>query len=326
MNELEWLQERARRLCSGREPELSSTALDALAARHGPEAVLELRREIGLQLSGECFRAGLFSEAARWFRQRLTATQELADHLARAGDEEGAAREVEELARHAWAVGDLALFGRYVREGCEPERGLQPRLEVLPALFLSWAVLGRRFHPAHWRQRLDEAVGAERAELKARFQGAEREVARGLVVDSRRALCEWWLGDWDAAAAPAAAAAEAFRTRGRHRPEGLVVAHAREWTLRMEGLALLLEGRERPEVLEDATAAFLRALAASAMTRDVEWKDLVVLRLTALAWLDPDHQNVAAFRAAFPHLEILLAREREWPAEEAETTGGSLES
>ena len=110
MDELQWLGERARRHSARREPELSAQNLAALEREHGLEAALERRREVGIQLSGECFRSGLFDEAARWFRQRLTATQQLADHLAQTGDEEGAQREVEELARHAWAVGDLALL------------------------------------------------------------------------------------------------------------------------------------------------------------------------------------------------------------------------
>ena len=320
MDEWTWLQRRAQELCASREPELGEAALEALRGEHGDEAVLDLRREVGLQLSGECFRAGLFPEAAAWFRRRLDATRELADHLAAAGDEDGAAREAEELARHAWAVGDLALFGRYVREGCDPKRGLRPRLEVLPALFLSWAVLRRRFAPEHWEAHLEQAAEAELAELADRWTGRELEVARGVAVDSRRALSAWWLGRFEEAARLAATAGEAFRSRGRHRPEGLSVPHAREWTLRMEGLQLLAAGRSDAECLERAAEALARALAASAFTRDVEWKDLVILHLTARAWRDPQDPAVAAFTEAFPHLGHLLATERDWSGE-AEAAG-----
>lgn len=312
MDELSWLADRARRLSARREPELSTANLESLEREHGPEAPLERRREIGVQLSGECFRSGLFEEAARWFRQRLSATQQLSDFLAQSGDEDGARREVEELARHAWAVGDLELFGRYVEEGCDPRRELRPRLEVYPAMFLSWAVLGHRFHPQHWSAQLDASVEIERASLKMSWTAETLGVAEGILVDARLALCRYWQGDFNEAAELAQTAVEAFRARRRHRPEGLPLPHVRAWRLRLEGLALLLAGREDPSQLAAAGRAFAKALAATALTRDVDWKDLVILHLTALAWRNPSDESVAAFEAGFPRLAPVLARERCW--------------
>jgi tetratricopeptide (TPR) repeat protein len=317
MDELSWLSERTGRLAALREPELSAERLGALEREQGLEAALERRREIGIQLSGECFRAGLFDEAGRWFRRRLTATQQLADHLAQAGDEEGARREVEELARHAWAVGDFALFRRYVSEGCDPARDLRPRLDVYPAMFLSWAVLGERFAPEHWENRLNEQLASERKGLALSWQDESLRVAEGILVDSRLALCRHWQGDWEQASSLADRALRAFRDRGRHRPEGLSLPHVRAWRLRIEGLALLLRGRADDSCLEESAHALAKGLAATALTREIEWKDIVILRLTALAWRDAGDPSVTAFTAAFPQLAPLLERERSWSAESA---------
>ena len=52
---------------------------------------------------------------------------------------------------------------------------------------------------------------------------------------------------------------------------------------------------------------------------------LVTALRAALAWRDAEHDDVAAFRAAFPHLAPLLAREREWASEPTAESGAADE-
>lgn len=314
MNEVQWLVQRAEKLAATQLAELTDDELRRLEDQFGPEAVLSRRHDAYFVLSNECFRAGLFTDAARYFRLRQQATRDYADFLGAEGDEQGAAHEMEELARHSWAIGDLDLFRRYVEEGSAPHAGTQPRLDVYPAMFMAWSVLGEAFHGEHWLREFEATVEKRRRDVRARWGESHASTVGAVTISTRLALAAHWLCDHEGVRESARRALQGFRDLGQARPEGFSIAHKRAWLLRTEGLLALAEGRGVPARLGDAADVLSSALAATALTRCPEWKDLVILRLTALHWRDPDDPTAVEFGRAFPHLAHLLDRDRQPPA------------
>jgi hypothetical protein len=292
---------------------LAPEAQAGLIEEHGPDGLLLERQNATRELSAGFFQAGAFAKAAQWFRAQHENLAAYSSWLNERGDPEGARLLREERARMAWGPGDIPVFAQFVAEGCEPVRDLRPAWDAWPALFLAWATIGQRFHPDHWLPRWAEAQDAERRDVRGRHPDAP-DAAAAVLVDGRCARAAFWLGDLDAAAAHATRAATALRGWRRSRPAHLAVPEKRVWLHRLEGTVALVEGRERPARLDDAVRSFAKALEAAFFTHSLDWKDLVLLHVTARAGRDDADPFVAAFRESFPHLAHLLAQERVWEA------------
>lgn len=307
MEPLTELMERAHVLATRHEAALAPASWDRILREFGPDGLLQERGNAWFLVATAYFRAGAFREAAAWFRRwRDNALEHARWHESR-GDLESARYVRVEIARHAWSFGDTELFERYVREGCEPTEGVAPRLDVLAALFLAWSVVGHRFHPEHWLACWAAEADEERRRLAAQYRGhdAALAVARGIVVDARLARGWYWLGERERALAHARTAEQAFADLVRVRPAGLVVHEKRAWRRRIEGLVHLLSASDGPHHARRAAAAFGKALAAAAAVHGQDWKDLVLLHLTALRAQGEPHPLLDAFAEHYPHLAHL---------------------
>lgn len=312
MSDMTWLVERAKRieeaLGRGIEPE----CLAEIQHEDGAEAAIAWQRDACGRLAAEYFRAGLFPQASHHQRLQADAAKRYEELLEREGDAEGACMQREERAQSAWLTGDLKLYRAYVEERCDPRADAAPGLDGFPELFFSWAVLREQFHPHHWSERFEEAVETRRDEIWHQWMGERGAIAGAVSVDVHAALASFWRGHHDRARAEAERAHDAFRRWGRMKPPGLVIPRKRTSRNRMAGIVAVIEGRTRAARLPKAASSFTKALVASAQTRDIDWTDLVLLRLVALYNSDPASPAVESFVASFPHLAHLLERRREW--------------
>jgi hypothetical protein len=316
MEELSRLRSQAEALVTRRDSGLAPSHWEGIRQAFGADGYLQERGDGYFQIATACFRAGLFADASTYFRRWHDSQEQLAQVHARRGDVEARLYVREELARHAWAFADMDTFAAYVREGCEPREGVTPRLEVLSALFMAWAVLGRRFHADHWIKTWLATAEEERLRIRAAWKD-DREAAAvvdAVTVDAKMARGWYWLAEHDRALRHCRAARDGFARLARVRPRGLVVHEKRTWRRRMEGLEELLRGRTDASHLPAAVTAFTKALAASASVRGHDWKDLVLLHLTARAWRDPGDPLVTDFARHFPRLVPALARQPRWTA------------
>ncbi|MEM7245601.1 MAG: hypothetical protein AAF533_09670 [Acidobacteriota bacterium] len=289
---------------------LSPDALALLEDQGEHETILRLRHDAGVELADLTLRAGMYDRAARHYRHRRRASQELARHLETSGDLEGASLVEEGLARDAWLFGDLSLLQRFVERVSQPPSGRALSIASLPTLLMYQVILHGRPDASPWTERLEASVARERRALgELRASDDERHVPAAWL-DARRAMACYWLGAHDETLRLATRALEVLVERdadvGERHGHG---SERRGWCWRLQGVIALLQGEEDADQREAARRAFERGLFESSPEPEHDGRDLVVLNVAArralLPWDDPMTQFIGHFpwllRTLDPH-------------------------